>query len=56
MSLFLKLVEMLTSQSEDSYRKDLERWAKTEYSKDWQYAYQFMLENSGKAPSYGVTQ
>lgn len=32
-------------------RTDLETWAKTEYKDDWQYAYHFMLNNPGKAPS-----
>lgn len=28
----------------------LMRIAKTEYSKDWQYAYSYMLENKGQMP------
>ena len=34
------------------YREELLTWAKNEYKKDWQFAYQFMLDNEGKAPNY----
>lgn len=27
------------------------QWAKTEYGRDWQYAYQFMIHNKGQAPT-----
>ena len=33
------------------YRKDLLTWAKTEYANDWQFAYNYMLENNGQAPT-----
>ena len=36
----------------DSYRSQLRTWAKNEYKKDWQFAYQFMIENNGRAPSW----
>ena len=26
-------------------------WAKTEYKKDWQFAYQYMLDHNGAAPT-----
>jgi hypothetical protein len=29
-------------------------FAKTEYGKDWQFAYQHMLDHAGKAPRMGV--
>ena len=29
-------------------------WAKTEYKKDWQFAYQYMLDNDGAAPTVRV--
>lgn len=47
----------LGTTSEERYHKDLLRWAKTEYSKDWQWAYNYMIENPGKAPTHssGVT-
>src|SRR5210317_2677897 len=36
-------------------RNDLLTWAKTEYKKDWQFAYQYMLDHNGKAPSLRET-
>ena len=33
------------------YRKDLMTWAKTEYPNDWEFAYNHMINNDGKAPS-----
>ena len=36
----------------ERYHQDLERWAKTEYPKDWRWAYQYMLENPGKVPAH----
>ena len=35
----------------DSHRNQLLTWAKTEYGKDWKYAYEFMLKHNGRAPS-----
>ena len=35
--------------------RDMLIWAKTEYGKDWQYAYQYMINNNGKSPTLGVT-
>jgi hypothetical protein len=32
-------------------RNDLLTWAKTEYGNDWKYAYEFMLQHNGRAPS-----
>jgi len=34
-----------------SYRKDLLTWAKIEYANDWQFAYNYMIENDGAAPT-----
>jgi hypothetical protein len=34
-----------------SSRGELLTWAKTEYGNDWKYAYEFMLEHNGRAPS-----
>lgn len=31
-------------------QSDLLVWAKTEYGKDWQWAYEFMLSNPGMTP------
>lgn len=33
--------------------KYLLEYAKTEYRSDWQYAYQYMLDNDGKGPKEG---
>ena len=57
MKLVKKLIALLDFDAERRYQADLERWAKTEYSKDWQWAYNFMLENPGVTPrhSSGVT-
>jgi len=33
-----------------TYKRDMLTWAKTEYGTDWQYAYQYMIANNGKAP------
>ena len=56
MSLLHKLIALIDFESKERYHRDLERWAKTEYSKDWQWAYNFMLENPGVTPRHnGVT-
>ena len=58
MKFFKDLVDFLFlgTTSEEILRKDLLRWAKTEYSKDWQWAYNFMRENPGVTPRHnGVT-
>ena len=58
MNFFRNLVDFLTAgSSSQRYYKELERWAKTEYSKDWQWAYNYMLDNPGKVPTHssGVT-
>jgi hypothetical protein len=33
-------------------RDELLTWAQTEYKKDWRFAYQFMLDHNGRAPSH----
>ena len=35
----------------DSYRNQLRTWAQNEYKKDWQFAYQYMINNHGRPPS-----
>ena len=35
-----------------AYRKDLMTWAKTEYPNDWEFAYNHMINNNGKAPTH----
>ena len=32
------------------YEAELLTYAKTEYGKDWQYAYQYMLTHNGRGP------
>jgi hypothetical protein len=32
------------------YEAELLKYAKTEYTNDWQYAYQHMLDNKGHGP------
>ena len=39
------------STSNKSYRGELLTWAKTEYGNDWQYAYDYMLNHNGRAPT-----
>ena len=34
-----------------SYRSELLTWAKTEYSNDWEFAYNYMLTHNGRAPT-----
>jgi hypothetical protein len=36
------------------WEKDMLTWAKTEYGNDWEYAYRYMLNHKGQAPTYGV--
>jgi len=45
------LMSWMKSGLSDSHRNQLLTWAKTEYGKDWEYAYNFMLKNHGRAPS-----
>jgi len=32
--------------------EELLTWAKNEYKKDWQFAYQYMIDHNGRAPNY----
>jgi len=36
----------------NSHRNQLLTWAKTEYGRDWEYAYDFMLRHDGRAPTH----
>lgn len=49
--LFKSLRVVFGSRS-DNYNRELMNWAKTEYGKDWQFAYSQMLQ--GKQPKTGV--
>jgi len=43
------LMRVFTPSLKDT-RSDYLIWAKTEFKKDWQFAYQHMLDNRGQAP------
>jgi hypothetical protein len=51
--LFKSLRVVFGSRS-GTYDRELMNWAKTEYGKDWQFAYSQMLQ--GKQPKTGVWQ
>jgi hypothetical protein len=36
------------------FEKEMLTYAKTEYGKDWQYAYSYMLTHGGRGPRAGV--
>ena len=38
-----------------TFEQEMLTYAKTEYGKDWQYAYHYMLTHKGKGPKMGVT-
>jgi hypothetical protein len=49
------LMSWMKSGMSDRHRNDLLTWAKTEYKKDWRFAYQYMLDHNGRAPSLRET-
>ena len=53
-SMIDSLVSMFGRNS-SRWEQEMLTWAKTEYKKDWQYAYQYMIKNGGRAPTTGVT-
>tara|TARA_B100000212_G_scaffold335354_1_gene307206 strand:- start:1241 stop:1423 length:183 start_codon:yes stop_codon:yes gene_type:complete len=55
--LFDGLVSLLGQKgfAKNALEKELLTYAKTEYGKDWQYAYQYMLTHKGRGPTMGVT-
>ena len=54
--LFNGLVSLLGNPSPSkAFEKEMLTYAKTEYGKDWQYAYSYMLTHKGKGPRMGVT-
>lgn len=58
MSFFMNLIKLMALgfRSEESYRADLMRWAKAEYGREWQWAYQHMIDHPGAIPKHsGVT-
>ena len=52
--LFKGLVSLLGYRSQTTSEKEMLTYAKTEYGKDWQYAYQYMLTHKGRGPRAGV--
>jgi hypothetical protein len=36
------------------FEREMLTYAKTEYGKDWRFAYQYMLDHNGSAPRAGV--
>ena len=54
-TLWKSLVSMFGRTHSNEWNRDMLIWAKTEYGKDWEFAYHFMKNNNGKAPHVGVT-
>ena len=53
--LFNGLVSLLGNPSPTrAFEKEMLTYAKTEYGKDWQYAFHYMLTHQGKGPKMGV--
>jgi len=53
--LFNGLVSLLGNPSPSkAFEKEMLTYAKTEYGKDWQYAFHYMLTHQGKGPKMGV--
>ncbi len=53
--LFNGLVSLLGNPSPSkAFEKEMLTYAKTEYGKDWQYAYHYMLSHGGRGPRAGV--
>ena len=53
--LFDGLVSLLGQRGvKNAFEKEMLTYAKTEYGKDWQYAYQYMLSHKGQGPKMGV--
>ena len=54
---FAGLVSLLGNPSPSkAFEKEMLTYAKTEYGKDWQYAYSYMLSHGGRGPRAGVYQ
>ena len=50
--LFAGLVSLLGYRSQSAFEKEMLTYAKTEYGKDWQYAYPFMLTHNGQGSKW----
>ncbi len=53
--LFAGLVTMFDRKAKTLDERDIRIWAKTEYGKDWQYAYDY-IKTHGYGPRMGVYQ
>ena len=54
--LFNGLVSLLGNPLlSQKFEKEMLTYAKTEYGRDWQYAYQYMITHKGQGPRMGVT-
>jgi hypothetical protein len=51
---FNGLVRLLDRTPSNRFEREMLTFAKTEYGKDWQFAYQHMLDHAGRAPRMGV--
>ena len=55
--LFNGLVSLLVNPLPTrKFEREMLTYAKTEYGKDWQFAYHYMLDHAGQAPKMGVYQ
>ena len=54
LELYKNLLTMLVGKSSTKNNQDYMVYAKTEYGKDWRFAYQHMLDNQGKGPRTGI--
>ena len=50
--LYSNLVSMFGRQS--TFEREMLTYAKTEYGKDWQYAFEYMKTHNGRGPRAGV--
>jgi len=54
--LFTGFMSLLGNPSPSgTFEKEMLMYAKTEYGKDWRYAYEYMLSHKGHGPKMGVT-
>ena len=51
---FNGLVSLLGSKPGTRFEREMLTFAKTEYGKDWLFAYHYMLDHAGRAPKMGV--
>ena len=54
-SIINRLVSMFGRRHSSKWQSDMLTWAQTEYKKDWQFAYQHMLDHNGQPPKRHIT-